>query len=127
MKTAWAASEIAIAQVRNRLLRRFLTEHRRRLVAPLKRLRDGFKSPCDEEIAFMNISRSAVAVFAVVGVLIASGCSTHSQIPSVASQPLSTSPGLIAPAPMARTAILPASVMLAATKKPDVAMEGASY
>lgn len=75
----------------------------------------------------MNMSRSAVAVVAAIGVLIASGCGTHSQIPSVGSLPLSTSPGQIAPAPMAKTTILPASVMLASTKKPDVAMESASY
>ncbi len=77
----------------------------------------------------MSMSRYVVPFLAVAGVLIASGCGSHSQLPAV--QPGSTSsassPALVPPAPMAKTAVLPASVMLAATKKPDIAMQGASY
>jgi hypothetical protein len=75
----------------------------------------------------MRVSRSAVAAFAAIGVLAAAGCGAHSQIPPAGSLPSSTSPAMIAPAPMAKTALLPASVMFAATKKPDVAMQGAAY
>ncbi len=64
-----------------------------------------------------------------IAVLFAAGCGSHSQIPSVRSGSIANggSPGLVQPAPMAKTAVLPASVMLAATKKPDIAMQGASY
>jgi len=77
----------------------------------------------------MSVSRYVVSLLAVAGVLIASGCSSHSQIPAVqpGSTSSATSPALVPPAPMAKTTVLPASVMLAATKKPEVAMQNASY
>jgi len=64
-----------------------------------------------------------------LAVAFAAGCGSHSQIPALdaTSTGAARSPALAPPAPMARTTVLPASAMLATTKKPDIAMQAASY
>ncbi|HEY5258932.1 MAG TPA: hypothetical protein VIJ12_11210 [Candidatus Baltobacteraceae bacterium] len=68
-------------------------------------------------------------VVAIAGITIVAGCSSASigaRAPAVTNMglPASVSPALISPAPMAKTSILPASVMAV---KPQTAVQDASY
>jgi len=78
--------------------------------------------------AFRTIPTRLRLAALTLAVACAAGCGSHSQIPAVGPDSTSAgSPAVVPPAPMAKTTVLPASAMLATTKKPDIAMQAASY
>lgn len=71
----------------------------------------------------MSVARFGAPI-ALLGILIATGCGSKAQLPQVLQMPASESPALIRPAPMAKTAILPASVM---DVRPQSAIQGLNW
>ncbi len=79
------------------------------------------------ECKVMDVSRFVRPAVALLAVLAIAGCGRHSQSDALPATSAVLSPGLTPAAPMVKTQILPASVMLNARVKPDVALQAASY